>query len=304
MSSRPLWRTAALVCFLLFSTPGELRSAGFPPSSRCAIQYPSDARVDWGCRRLRARETLETLFGNQWVDVARFNRIDRRHAFPGIFLKVPKHLEDVANFTPMPQEYPSAAGEAKFILIDLAEQFLGAYEHGRLAFSAPVATGERRNETPAGEFTITAAHHHHHSSRYTIEKTSIPYPMNYALRFYINREGVAFWIHGRDVPGYPASHGCIGLYDEAMQARYYGYPRKPILEDAKILYNWVLSPLPENEKYRILDNGPRMLIVGRAPAPLRRLSQDGPRTRPSSRIAPETAHQTAWPVSPDAAPAR
>ena len=29
--------------------------------------------------------------------------------------------------------------------------------------------------------------------------------MNYALRFYVNREGVSYRIHGRDIPGYPAS---------------------------------------------------------------------------------------------------
>lgn len=260
------------------------------PPSRCTIQYPSDAKVEWDCRRLRARETLETLFGSRWVDVARFNRIDRRHAYSGISLKVPKHLEDVAGFTPMPQEYPAAAGEAKFILIDLAEQFLAAYEYGRLAFSAPIATGEKRNETPAGEFTITAAHRHHRSSRYTIEKTNIPYPMNYALRFHISTAGVAFWIHGRDIPGYPASHGCIGLYDEPMQKTYYGYPREPILEDAKTLYQWVLAPLPEDEKYRILDNGPRMLIVGRAPFPLRRSSRTPSGVKPISPTPPGAAH--------------
>ena len=270
MSDRRLRRTFIVVCFLLLSVPNELWSTTSPLYSRCAIQYPSDTTVDWECRRLRTRETLKTLFGDRWTDVARFNRIDRRHALPGIFLKIPKRLDDVAGFTPMPKEYSPAAGEAKFVLIDLSEQFLGAYEYGRLVFSAPIASGERRNETPAGEFAITAAHRHHHSSRYTIEKTDIPYPMNYALRFHISKQGIASWIHGRDMPGHPASHGCIGLYDELMQKTYYGYPREPVLEDARILYQWVLAPLPEDEKYRILDNGPRVLIVGRAPVPLRR----------------------------------
>ncbi|CBE69881.1 ErfK/YbiS/YcfS/YnhG precursor [Candidatus Methylomirabilis oxygeniifera] len=290
MSSRPLWRTFIVACFLLLSAPSDLWSATSPPPSRCTIQYPSDTRIDWECRRLRARETLETLFGNQWVDLARFNRIDRRHAIPGVSLKVPKRLEDVAGFTPMPQEYPLAAAEAKLILVDLAEQFLGAYEHGRLAFSVPIASGERENETPAGEFTITAAHRRHHSSRYTIEKTGIPYPMNYALRFHTSTDGIAFWMHGRDMPGYPASHGCIGLYDEPMQKKYYGYPRKPVLEDARTLYNWVLAPLPEDEKYRILDNGPRVLIVGHAPVRMRRSSRDHSRTQPAPRIAPDAIH--------------
>ncbi|WP_337286578.1 L,D-transpeptidase [Candidatus Methylomirabilis sp.] len=240
---------------------------------------------------MRARETLETLFGSRWVDVARFNRIDRRHAHPGISLKVPRRLEDIAGFTPMPQEYPLAVGEAKFILIDLTEQFLGAYEHGRLAFSVPIATGERGNETPTGEFAITAAHRHHHSSRYTIEKTNTPYPMNYALRFHISPVGNVYWIHGRDIPGYPASHGCIGLYDEPMQKKYYGYPHEPILEDARTLYNWVLAPLPEDEKYRILDSGPRVLIVGQAPVPQRGSSRAHSSVKSAPHVPSGAQHQ-------------
>lgn len=270
MSNRRLWRPFIVVCLLLLSAPNELWSATSPLYSRCAVGYPSDAKVEWDCRRLRTRETLDTLFGDRWTDVARFNRIDRRHALPGIFLKVPKRLDDVAGFTPMPQEYSPAAGEAKFILVDLSEQFLGAYEYGRLAFSMPMASGERDNETPAGEFTVIAAHRAHRSSLYTIEKTDTPYPMNYALLFHTSKGGVAFWIHGRDMPGYPASHGCIGLYDEPMQKKHYGYPRKPVLEDARILYEWATAPLPLDEKYRILSNGPRLLIVGRAPVPARR----------------------------------
>ncbi len=94
---------------------------------------------------MRPRETLETLFGSRWVDVARFNRIDRRHAYPGISLKIPRHLEDVAGFTPMPQEYPLAASEAKFILIDLAEQFGLGTSLGKADFEPPDAREESGN---------------------------------------------------------------------------------------------------------------------------------------------------------------
>jgi hypothetical protein len=93
----------------------------------------------------------------------------------------------------------------------------------------------------------------------------IPYPMNYALRFYINKNGVAYWIHGRDVSGYPASHGCIGLYDEPMQKKYYRYPKDPVLEDARILYEWVIAPLPDEEGFRVLEESLRVLIVGQTP---------------------------------------
>lgn len=232
----------------------------------CAIRYPSDAGIAWECRRLRGGETLERLFGEQWIDVARFNRIDRRHATAGAALKAPARLADIAGFTPMPAEYPKAAAEPKFILVDLSEQFLGAYEHGRLVFSAPVASGETGNETPAGAFRITAAHRRHRSSRYTIENTDIPYPMRWALRFHVSATGIAYWTHGRDLPGYPASHGCIGLYDEPMQREYYGEPLRPVLEDARVLYEWVVGGIPDDDRVVELGQGPKMLVVGRAPA--------------------------------------
>ncbi len=250
--------------------PGDLRAADPKRvSSLCNIAYPSDAGLEWQCRRLRTGETLEGLFGDRWRDVARFNRVDRRHARPGRALKVPQRLEEIADFTPLPANYPSAEQEAKFILVDLSKQFLGAYEYGRLVFSAPITSGEPEDATPTGEFKVTAMDRGHRSSLYRIEDTEIAYPMNYALRFHVTREGVGYWIHGRDLPGYPASHGCIGLYDEAMQQEYYGYPKNPALEDARTLYDWVAGSLPEGVPegggVRDLPEGPRVLIVGQAP---------------------------------------
>jgi hypothetical protein len=232
----------------------------------CRIAYPSDLDVEWECRWLRAGETLEGLFGDWWVHVARYNRIDRRHARPGVAIKVPLRFDAIGDFTPLPLAYPPAARDGKFILVDLTEQFLGAYEYGRLVLSAPVATGEEGNETPGGDFRITAADPRHRSSRYVVEGTDLPYPMHHGLRFHVNRAGVAYWIHGRDMPGYPASHGCIGLYDEPMQQEYYGEPPTPVLDDARRLYEWALGPRAAIDAFQVLGDGPRMRIVGQAPA--------------------------------------
>src|SRR6266542_988439 len=89
--------------------------------SPCDIAYPSDDTIEWECYTLKRKEDLESLFGDRWQDVARFNRIDRRHALPGTRLKVPERFEDIEDFTPLPSEleYPSAAEDKKFILIDL-----------------------------------------------------------------------------------------------------------------------------------------------------------------------------------------
>jgi hypothetical protein len=260
------WRTGVVflvvgVLLPIASHAESLRKQHGP----CAVVYPSDAAVGWDCRTLRPKESLETLFGEYWVDVARFNRIDRRHAHAGVSIKVPRRIEDLKEFLPMPLFYSPAEQEEQFILVDLSEQFLGAYEYGALRFSLPIASGNGHDPTPTGEFPLSAAHRRHQSSLFTVEGTDRPYLMNYALRFHINREGVSYWIHGRDLPGYPASHGCIGLYDEPMQTAQYGFPKDPELNDAKRLFEWVFGGEVEDDRVLPLPHGPRVHIIGQAP---------------------------------------
>ncbi len=250
---------------IVISSPGS--ALAVPGRSLCKIIYQSDRSIEWVCRLLTKGETLETVFGDRWQDIARFNRIDRRHVYPGMSLKIPKRLEEIRDYTPMPQFYPPAEPEDKLILVDLSEQYLGAYEHGVLVFSAPVATGTRNNATPQGEFRITAYSKQHRSSLYQIDKSTEFYPMNYGLRFFVDREGVSYWFHGRDLPGYPASHGCIGLYDEDMQNKVYNYPANPELEDARKLFEWAVPTLPEKGGLYDLENGPKVLIISRPPVP-------------------------------------
>lgn len=246
----------------------------------CDLHHPSDDFIDWDCLKLKWTDTPEKLFGDEWRDVLRFNRMDRRHFLGGVSIKVPKHLEEIRDFTPLPAEYPDAAEEEKFILVDQSEMFLGAYEHGRLVFSFPVAVGIAGHRVPNGEFRIDAIDRRHTSNLYTVEEIGRPYPMHYALRFFVDKHAdgwPSYWIHGRDVPGYPASHGCIGLYDEEMQVEYYSaYDRKvnkpyyhaltkPYLEAAKKLYLWVIGSHKDPGTFSRIDYGPRMLITGTPP---------------------------------------
>lgn len=245
------------------ATYNLLQAANSPStaSSPCETPYPSNSLIDWNCRTLTGRETLESVFGDMWPDGARFNRIDRRHARAGVSIKVPVDLSSIKGFSPMPRYYPPAANDAKFILVDSTEHFLGAYEYGQLVHSAPVTLGERGNETPSGEFTITAYHRNHRSSKYFIDRYGTRYPMRYALRFFIDRDGVAYWIHGRSMPGHMASHGCVGLYDEQMQKRYFGYPEDPALDDARTIFEWAISGHVDDGRMHEMEDGPRLLIT-------------------------------------------
>jgi hypothetical protein len=50
-----------------------------------------------------------------------------------------------------------------------------------------------------------------------------------------------------------------------MRKKYYGYPGNPELEDARKLFEWAVSPLPDDGKFHLLENGPKVAIIGDAP---------------------------------------
>jgi hypothetical protein len=232
------------------------------------VEYPSQKSMKWHGRFIKPHETLESMFGNDWQLVARFNRVDRRHVYPGMTIKVPDNMDDIRGYSPLPQFYESAKRHDKYIVVSLTEQWLGAYEYGKLKFSNPAATGRTGFETPTGIFRITARHKNHTSSLYRTDDDSAQYPMDNAMRFYIAADGVAYWIHARDIPGRPASHGCIGLFDEAMQNRMFDTPENPLLMDSQKVYVWAVG---ENEyeddtgNHEELEDGPIVEVVGQNP---------------------------------------
>jgi hypothetical protein len=231
-------------------------------------EYPSQKEIRWRAHFIRPQDSLERLFGGDWVLVARFNRIDRRHVYPGMTIKVPENIEDIRNYTPMPGFYEPARRHAKYIYLSVPEQWLGAYEYGKLAFSMPAATGIEGHLAPTGLFKSIGYHRKHVSSLYKTAKGDIQYPMDYAILFFIDKENYLYWIHARDLPGRPASHGCIGVFDEAMQKRVYGVPDKPVLQDAKKLYAWTIGEFlfsVDDGTQQPLQDGPPVEIRGDLP---------------------------------------
>jgi len=232
------------------------------------FSYPSQAGIRWKSHFIMPQESLERLFGEDWIHVARFNRIDRRHVYPGMTIKKPENIEDVRDYCPLPLRYEPAAKYGKYVLVDVREQWLGAYEYGELKFSTPAATGIDGHLTPLGIFKVDARHQKHSSSLYKTNKGDAQYPMDYAVRFHIDKDRVSYWIHARDMPGKPASHGCIGVYDEEMQKRVYRVPEKPAVNDAARLYHWVVDEdedEADNGSMQLIADGPKVEIRGELP---------------------------------------
>lgn len=265
--------TFVLVGFSVLRTPFQLAGPSASPTDKAKedlsrVEYPSVEKISWKSYFIQPNDTLESLFGKDWVWIARFNRIDRRHVYPGMTIKVPTSMDMARAYTPMPSVYPPANGHDKYILVDVTEQWLGAYEYGKLVFSVPAATGRDTAPTPIGLFRITARDANHTSSLYKTQNDEEQYPMDNALRFHIGDDSVAYWIHARDLPGRPASHGCIGLYDEEMQKRVFDTPRQPVLLDAQKVYAWAVP----NDEYgedsgnlEEIEGGPIVEVRGELP---------------------------------------
>lgn len=87
------------------------------------------------------------------------------------------------------------------IVIAIRQQQALVYRGNRLVGVTTVSTGSPGNETPLGEFTILEKKIFHRSNLYS----NAPMPHMQRLTW----GGVA--LHAGQLPGYPASHGCIRL---------------------------------------------------------------------------------------------
>jgi hypothetical protein len=87
------------------------------------------------------------------------------------------------------------------IVVSIPDQRVHIYRNGiRIAVST-CSTGKPGHGTPTGVFTILQKDRHHHSSTYN----NAPMPNMNRLTW----SGIA--LHAGQLPGYPASHGCVRL---------------------------------------------------------------------------------------------
>jgi hypothetical protein len=93
------------------------------------------------------------------------------------------------------------AGKPMLAVVSLADQHITIYgANGKIA-QAPVSSGSKDYETPAGIFSIVQKKEEHRSNLY--EDGEMPFMQR------ITWTGIA--LHAGALPGYPASHGCVRL---------------------------------------------------------------------------------------------
>jgi hypothetical protein len=98
------------------------------------------------------------------------------------------------------------AGEPVMAIVSLRSQQITVYDANGWILRAPVSSGQKGRETPAGIFSIIQKEAEHYSNLY--DDAYMPHMQR------LTWSGIA--LHGGALPGHPASHGCVRLpYDFA-----------------------------------------------------------------------------------------
>ena len=93
------------------------------------------------------------------------------------------------------------AGEPIMAIVSLRNQRITVYGADGWMLRAPVSSGQKGRETPAGIFSVIQKEAEHYSNLY--DDAYMPHMQR------ITWSGIA--LHGGPLPGYPASHGCVRM---------------------------------------------------------------------------------------------
>src|SRR6266436_2851631 len=94
-----------------------------------------------------------------------------------------------------------AAGAPVMAIISLRSQRITVYDADGWILRAPVSSGQKGRETPAGIYSVIQKEAEHYSNLY--DDAYMPHMQR------ITWSGIA--LHGGPLPGYAASHGCIRM---------------------------------------------------------------------------------------------
>ena len=108
---------------------------------------------------------------------------------------------EAASERPIESIESRSAGEPLMAIVSLRDQRITVYDAKGWILRAPVSSGQKGRETPAGIFSVIQKVEDHYSNLY--DDAYMPHMQR------ITWSGIA--LHGGVLPGHPASHGCVRL---------------------------------------------------------------------------------------------
>ncbi|HAP48729.1 MULTISPECIES: L,D-transpeptidase [unclassified Afipia] len=169
---------------------------------------------------------------------------------------------------------PREAGEPIMAIVSIKSQQVTIYDAEGWIMRAPVSTGVKERETPAGVFAIVQKNKDHRSNMY--DDASMPNMQR------ITWNGLA--LHGGPLPGYAASHGCVRMP--------FGFAEK-LFDMTRIGMRVIISPddaAPADFSHPSLSLFvPNAEVIAAAPAKSQTLSREAA----DAAMAAEEAKKTA-----------
>lgn len=167
--------------------------------------------------------TLKDTFSEDQLNIIlAVNRVDFEHIWKVDTLVVPDtFVTDINRYSPFPDSLNTIRSLNKLILFSYPAQAFAVYENGKLIRWGPTSMGKRSTPTPTGLF---------HANWKAKQTTSTENP-EWKLSWYVNLDnnrGVS--LHQYDLPGFPASHACMRLYENDAHW-FYDYVDQWILID-------------------------------------------------------------------------
>ncbi|WP_165366194.1 L,D-transpeptidase [Brumimicrobium glaciale] len=167
------------------------------------------------------------------------NRIDRKSLLKLDTLVFPDTVGvGIALYSPFPKNVAELSTIHKILFISYYAQAFAVYENGSRIKWGPASLGKQATPTPTGLFSTNW------KSKRTISTVNKSWVMDWYFNI-ANFQGVS--MHQYALPGYPASHACIRLYNE----------------DAYWLYNWADEWILDQSN--ILVYGTPVVIFGKYP---------------------------------------
>jgi len=206
-------------------------------------------------KRGNSYSKLVGKYGYNGTDIIlALNRIDRKNLKRKDSLVVPDTvITNWKYYSPFPLKVEEAYQIPKLIIVSQKVQAFAAYQLGNLVLWGPTSTGKEETPTPNGLF----------HTNWKAEETTSTFDDEWTLKWNFNLEnfeGVA--LHQYEMPGYPASHSCVRLYEK----------------DAKWIYNWAEQWIVTADEESILAYGTPVIIFDEydfdSPKPWKELVND------------------------------
>lgn len=170
--------------------------------------------------------------------IAAVNRIDPWRIRLKSALVIPDTvLQDFIAYTPYPATIEGLQDVPKFIMINQRVQLMALYENGKLIRTGPTSSGRKSKPTPN---KLYYTNFKAKKKRSTVDGDWImPWYFNIS-----NKGGIA--MHQYTLPGYPASHSCIRMYEE----------------DAKFIFDWADQWVLSADGNTVEKKGTPVLVFG------------------------------------------